>query len=654
MKKRFLLLLCAVFAMMQINAQQIVEATKSGFVKKGSTSFTETVLEVKAKTITYSRVSYVEVPVSGVDITQVKLHVYYYNSNTAGDWPVDFKTMAGGLPVDGDGNVTLNFDNQEPDASFADAATVQTNNTAYGWVEVDITTAYNAALTAGESALTIRMSSRDENAALIKFYSLGTGTGNKPYISVLSNCLPEYNTIEKTLVEGTSIVIDGETVTTSGTYEEVSTTACGAEKIDTYHVLFIADGTVNNNVAICDGDSYEVQVGPNTFKNYDTAGPHTDVITSDDASATQTINTTITVNPLPAAPFLGDDFTIREGESATLNAGSSFNAYQWYNNSVAISGETNSTLTVSSMNDAFTFGTNEVHVAVTDGNGCTGGTNDDAIWVDIVGNYVAPEKDMYLEEAGDRLLDIARLEVKYDTWGDQNNDVAGAPYYTKEIHLAFDLTGAGIPQNATNYKLKLYMYSLAGNPKQPTDNPSININCDYADGLYGDDMIWSTRTAMVDRTPLAAAVTVTESMINSIVEWDINDIFVNDILGTKNQFTVILSTPNDAYSILAKFRDLTNANVDVRPSISFDVPTAIGDDTKEVEVNLAPNPVTTDLFINSDEQFTSAQVYNMLGQVVISTPVNNDRISMANLPKGQYIVSLINDKQKVSKIIIKK
>ena len=649
MKKRFLLLLCAVIAMMQINAQAVIEnATKSGYVENAGANadeFYETAIKLKYRTAGWSRVGYFEVPINETSApSQVDFKVYFYQTIKAATYPVEFATMNGGL------DAGISFNNQP--TGFTVVETVNLDASAEGWLSVDITDEYNAALQAGETALSIRMVS--DQADLLYFYSLATGTDNKPHLSILSNCPPEYNTIEKTLVEGTSIVIDGETVTTSGTYEEISTTACGAEKIDTYHVLFIADGTVNDNVAICDGDSYEVQVGPNTFKNYNTAGTHTDVITSDDASATQTINTTITVNPLPVAPFLGDDFTIREGESATLDAGSSFDAYQWYNNSVAISGETNSTLTVSSMNAAFTFGTNEIHVAVTDGNGCKGGTNDDAIWVDIVGNYVAPEKDMYLEEAGDRLLDIARLEVKYDTWGDQNNDVAGAPFYTKEIHLAFDLTGVQIPQNATNYKLKLFMYSLAGNPKQPIDNPSINIDCDYADGLYSDDMTWSTRTALVDRTPLATAVTVTESMINSIVEWDINDIFVNDILGKKNQFTVILSTPNDAYSILAKFRDVTNANVDVRPSISFDVATAIGDETKEVEVNLAPNPVTTDLFINSDEQFTSVQVYNMLGQVVLSAPVESNRISMAQLPKGQYIVSLIGENQKVNKIIIKK
>lgn len=648
MKKKVLLLISALFILLQMNAEGVIElATKSGYVKNAGdkTVFYETDITLKAKTISWARVGYVEVPISETsDAIKVDFSVYFYKCSATGTYPVSFATMPGSIPSD------IGFTNQPDDADFTSIGDVDATNDDFKWLTVDITAQYNAALQAGEKALTIRLISEDASA-MLQFYSLATGTSNKPYIEVSSNCPRKISEIDTVLVDGESLQVGDVTCTQSGTYIDSAFTACGSDSITTFNVLFITDGEIVLDATTCAGSDYIVQTGPTTYKSYDEAGTYRDTITA--VNGQQVTVTTLSMLDLPSPQDLGNDVEIREDASVVLDAGSGFSAYQWYNNEVAIEGATAQTLTVEISNTAFSFGTNEISVEVTDANGCIGA---DDVWVDIIGNFVSPARDMYLEEAGDRLLDIARLEVKYDTWGDSNSETPTAPYYTKEIHLAFDFTDADLPTDISNVKLRMYLYDVAGNAKQPSPDTTVSISCDYADGLYAEDMIYTTRTEASERTPLSQPLTVNPSMINSFVEWDINDVFMDDVLGKKNQFSIILSISNDAYSVLAKFKDMSNSNVGLRPAITFDVSdaSAISETELSAAVVLAPNPVENTLMVKGGDVFTKATIYNLQGRVVSAVSLTNNTIDVSSLVSGNYIVTLQNDKQLISKMIIKK
>lgn len=643
-------MMIALFCIMQLGAQTTVTATRSGYVQNTSTTsslFYETGLTLKAETATWARIGYVELPVSDPgDFTTINFQAYFYSAAPEGTYDITISSKNGALPDD------ICYSSQPTGLTEVGILTVTSD--AYGWVSIDITNEYIAAYNAGQTALMLRMLSPD-TSGLLNFYPVSTTTDYAPcMVFLIEGCDPEYNSYSYILEEGDeSIVVNGEVVTESGTYIEKGFRDCGAEKVDTTHVLFIADGTIETSYIICEGDELPIQVSPTEYKYYTEAGTYTDVITSTDGNATQTTVSVLTVNPLPVVEQL-DDVEIRQGEYTTLDAGEGYSTYQWYNNGVAIDGATSQTLVVSSEIDDFVIGQNEINVVVTDATGCEGTCDWDA-WVTINGNFLVPTRDMYLEEAGDRMLeDLGYLQVKYDTWGDTNYSEPNAPYYTKETYLAFDLTE--IPEEAYNFTLRLYCYALDVNTLQSATTQGVNVSCKFYDGLYAEDMIWTTKPGSSELTPLASNLFLAPDMEFGQVEWAINDIFVSEVLPVYSQITVVLAASNDAYSTLVKFYDNTTTLSERLPVIAYEMPESDGivETSTTTEVVLAPNPVKDMLYIKSTAQFETAYVYDLAGRVVLAASVSNNCIDMSQLQAGQYIVSLVSDTEKVNKIVTKK
>ena len=73
-------------------------------------------------------------------------------------------------------------------------------------------------------------------------------------------------------------------------------------------------------------------------------------------------------------------------------------------------------------------------------------------------------------------------------------------------------------------------------------------------------------------------------------------------------------------------------------------------------LKIYPNPVQNILNISSDEAFQFATIYNVLGQSIqqISIQNNQAEINVSTLPKGSYILQLVNEKgQTISRQFIK-
>jgi len=79
---------------------------------------------------------------------------------------------------------------------------------------------------------------------------------------------------------------------------------------------------------------------------------------------------------------------------------------------------------------------------------------------------------------------------------------------------------------------------------------------------------------------------------------------------------------------------------------------SINEYSGNASVQLYPNPVTDELYIQSDKPVQSVQIYNIQGQVVISESENTHSVSMSRLSNGLYIVkTIVNDEVHITKIV---
>lgn len=69
------------------------------------------------------------------------------------------------------------------------------------------------------------------------------------------------------------------------------------------------------------------------------------------------------------------------------------------------------------------------------------------------------------------------------------------------------------------------------------------------------------------------------------------------------------------------------------------------------DATVYPNPVKNILYIKNAQNFTSASVYNVLGQPVLET--KNTEIDFSNLKSGVYILKISTDNGSVSRKIVK-
>jgi len=72
------------------------------------------------------------------------------------------------------------------------------------------------------------------------------------------------------------------------------------------------------------------------------------------------------------------------------------------------------------------------------------------------------------------------------------------------------------------------------------------------------------------------------------------------------------------------------------------------------QLKIYPNPVKADIFIKSDLQIQKVEIYSLTGDLMITENNFNEKISVATLPKGVYLLKVYTDKSmKVSKIVKK-
>jgi len=594
-------------------------------------------------------------PVDGEKRDSVGLDLYFYVADAA--TPVNIDVMLGSDNiVDTTSLSTINLSDY---TRIYDKISIPNKNV---YTSFDVTESYNAAVDAGKSTITflIGVDPTDETNTELKFRVQRQRDGyktNAARLALKRNCVWYEIAIDTILCEGTTLNIHDKILTENGVIVDTVTNECGSEDIFTYHAMFISSDPVTNDIAICPGTSYKVQIGPRTFSTYTETGTYIETIEADGCQ--KIITTNLTLNPQPEEIGLGDDQEIRESQSYTLDAGPGFSSYKWLNDGKVIEGEESQQLVVIMSKDAFHTGINEVEVIVTNEYGCEAGSN--VVWIDIKGNLFAPVQDAYAEEITDKFHESTALRVKKDTYIEEEGHV---PQWNRETFLQFDLSNEEITSDMSNYRLRLYLYSVnVGYSAIDADGNFVietpfyqPVACQFSEGGYDPAGNWASRPP--DRTTLSAPVNIRiDSLEAGFVEWDINETFVNEILNKNiDVFTVILSAPTDQHSHLSTYRSSEYNDISVRPAIVYDVSGATSNkdvSIDEKEVIIYPNPAKQRLHIQSTYPFSDYSIVDITGRVIVSKPLNTRFVDVSYLKSGSYIIRLKNEKYVETKLFIK-
>lgn len=592
-------------------------------------------------------------PVDGEKRDSVSLDLYFYVADAA--TPVNIDVMLGSDNIVD----TTSFSNLDSSGftRIFDKVSVPTKNV---YTPFEVTESYNAAVDAGKSTITflIGVDPTDETNTQLKFRVQRQRDGyksNAARLAFLRNCIWYETAVDTILCEGTTLNINNKTLTEDGVIVDTVTNECGSDDIYTYYAMFISSDPVTYDTTLCYGTSYTVQIGPRTSKTYTEAGTYKDTITADGCEKIITSNLSF-YDEIPEVD-LGDDQVIRESESYTLDAGPG-SSYVWMNDGKVISGEESQQLEVTMSKDAFHVGVNEVEVVVTDENGCDVGSN--VVWVEIKGNLFEPFQDAYCEEISDEFITSTALRVKNDTDIPEEAEEGYEPHWNRETYLSFDLSEAEITSAMLNYRLRLYLYSVNIGPGATDADGNLIIDtpfyqpvkCEYAVGAYDEDGDWASRPT--DLTTMASTVNIRiDSLEAGFIEWDINDVFTEEILNKIDTFTVVLSAPDDTYSHLSTYRSSDYSDVSQRPVIVYDVeeaPSGIGQSTvKENGFVLYPNPVSDILHLKNTRGYTEISIYDITGKTLISKRDEVNFVDVSNLKSGVYFIRLGNDVKKFVK-----
>ena len=125
-------------------------------------------------------------------------------------------------------------------------------------------------------------------------------------------------------------------------------------------------------------------------------------------------------------------------------------------------------------------------------------------------------------------------------------------------------------------------------------------------------------------------------------------------------FNKPITTPFNKLQVRLKIKDSSPAATG--NTIAFDNVTSefsyvvLNTETNKIlkNVSVYPNPSNGFIYIKSNTNLTSLQIFNLIGKKVLETNFVNNRINLSNLKKGIYLLKLSdeNNKTKTQKLII--
>lgn len=199
-------------------------------------------------------------------------------------------------------------------------------------------------------------------------YNLTAIPISDPFVLKVSQCAaPSYDTLRESVC--LSYTLNGQTYTTSGTYQQLLYNSIGCDSLLTLELTVITEVFSTVNASICPGQSYYAGGA-----NQTTAGIYKDTLITS-GGCDSIITTHLAVYPAPQ-PNLGADRNLCANETASITPGI-FSSYLWQDNS------TQPAFTISSSR-------NKYWVRVTDANNCSASDTLNILSIDTIPKNFLP------------------------------------------------------------------------------------------------------------------------------------------------------------------------------------------------------------------------------------------------------------------------
>lgn len=611
-------------------------ASTSGYVQENQSSFNTSLVYVRSSG-GFNRVGYVAFPLTlRTPVIGATLRLTIANFSRADPSTVYISGFTGDITAG------LTYDNQPDNGMLIDSISL---SSADALLELDVTDYVNAAIADTDiNALTFSVSSPTPDA-LIQFYS-NEGAElpeQQPTLGVVSTCIPSFTEVEEVLCAGDTLFTATNTVTETGVYVDSLLSACGADSIIQYNAFFITDETVTIDTAICEGSSIQVFNGVDSV-TYSEAGMYMDSTAVGDCVFR--VITNVSLLPTPE-PSLGEDITIRDDESLTLDPGDGFTTYSWS------TGDSTQTISVELGAD-FALGPNSISVAVTNSDGCQ--AIEDII-VTIKDDALQPARDGAMREDQNGVFNPGdRVELKNDLFGDLNTPRGEGPFFNRQGYFGYDISEFE-PTEVTSavFRLRMTRFSPLPSNADQIETLEVPVTLSFVPELYDEDLTYENRYQGPDLIQVVTNKILTNADLNSFIEFEITDFMNQEILSQNiDEFTFVLTADNDTSSTLMYFTSVLSDIDSLHPRIVWEAMTTSVIPIVEDEATVIyPNPVRDELIVSSDRVFSKYAVMSLTGQIVQRGEYTSNRFSVSNLEPGMYILVLESDKGRFSKKFIK-
>lgn len=498
------------------------------------------------------------------------------------------------------------------DANYVSASTdnpsilgpyVANDDTRKEMIEFDVADYVNQALSEGKTSFTFRVRyttgywAENSSARPIMYLASITypTTTYRPILEYTLEAVCEDNSssFQKTICESATpyALPSGKTVAASGQYLDTIANACGKDSVITVD-LTVIPSTVSFTGVICEAGVEDY------FMGYNTVGTHTpptatingcpvdSTIVVSLAIPTDTIEINDTVcpgvevrgevipgiyyqkweegkcdtivkftlsnHPLPTVPNLGEDKTIKLGESITLDAGAGYSSYLWSSKAANAA-----TQTVNVDANVLGLGDHEFSVIVTNEHTCEA---TDTVKVSVVDNYLVlvADRDGYIQNTN------ATKTEHYINVKPTIMLRGQASAYNREGHFGFSIDQMTDTVKEAKLQIVYSHHQSAGLGSTGMDMILYgSYNHQLADNVNitaGDGDLWTNRLNVSEFTNLGMQNIPQGTVKYTSFEWDVKSLLNQAILANKTDLVFVLMSPNTASDAVNFISRMTAGN----------------------------------------------------------------------------------------------
>ena len=215
-------------------------------------------------------------------------------------------------------------------------------------------------------------------------------------------------------------------------------------------------------------------------------------------------------------------------------------------------------------------------------------------------------------------------------------------------------TGSGtITVSGTTSGNQIHNFTLSG---KTSSFYTITGNMNSSPGSVSYNGLTLTARLKIESNTSITYTTTAASTLTLVFDSNFTGtIKVNNVSYTATAGIVTVSIPAGANTITkGSVANLFYINTVYNTAARMASNNSVEDTLEPAKLILYPNPVSSELNIDSDRAIQKVEVYNLSGALVNSQQGNSNTIDMSNLSNGSYFVKVHTEGSVTSKIIIKK